>query len=323
MTPTSIHGIDKPISPIALGTAFYRLETAELHFGVLDAFMASGGTVIDSARTYGQSEDVLGRWIAGRQEIRKRLVLISKCGHGPQLKLPEKNFAASVREELEATRETLNTDVVDLYILHRDNQEMPVWTILEPLHEALADGHVRALGASNWEYRRVIEANAWAEQQGLAGFAVVSNTLSLARPAAAFYAGLVQADPIGEQWHRDTGIPLLPWSSQARGFFTGAWTREMLENRALADPKTPTFNSRMLKVYATDENFERLRRAEELGARKGGYTAMEIGLAWLTHRPFPIIPVVGPRTVEELDSCRRSIELELTEEECKWLDLRD
>ncbi|HCQ00673.1 MAG TPA: aldo/keto reductase, partial [Candidatus Latescibacteria bacterium] len=135
----------------------------------------------------------------------------TKCGHGPEWKLPEQNFAAGVQKELATSLDTLKTDVIDLYILHRDNQEMPVGTILEALQPAIESGQVLALGASNWEYRRVVEANEYAEQHGLTGFAVVSNTLSLAQPAAAFYTGLVHADPIGERWHQETGIPLLPW----------------------------------------------------------------------------------------------------------------
>lgn len=321
MTPESIAGIDKPISPLALGTAFYRMETKSDHFEVLDAYVASGGTVIDSARTYGQSEDVLGAWFEARPGMRDRVLLITKCGHGPELKLPERNFADSVRRELAISLETLNTDVVDLYMLHRDNQEMPVSDVLEPLHRALDRGSVRAIGASNWEYRRVIEANEWAGRHGLAGFSIVSNTLSLARPAAAFFTGLVHVDPLGVRWHQESNIPLLPWSSQARGFFTGAWTKAMRGNPAVAHPQEPTFDSRVLKVYATDDNFERLRRAEELAGKRGGFTAMEVGLAWLLHRPFPILPVVGPRSVVEIGSCRRAAELALSSEECAWLDL--
>lgn len=320
MTPTRLAGIPVPVSPFALGTAFYRLETEAEHFAVLDAYLASGGTVIDSARSYGQSEDVVGSWF-GVRSTRDRVLLITKCGHGPELKLPERHFAALVRQELSLSLETLHTDGIDLYLLHRDNQEMPVAAILEPLNEAVAKGHVRAIGASNWEYRRVIEANEYAERHGMTGFAVVSNTLSLARPAAAFYTGLVHTDPDGERWHEETGIPLIPWSSQARGFFTGAWTPEMRNDPAIADPETPTFDSRMLKVYATDDNFERLRRAQDLGVRKGGYTAMEVGLAWLMGKPFPVLPIVGPRSPEELASCLRAVSLTLTEEERRWVNL--
>ena len=320
MPPIHIPGIDKPISPFALGTAFYRIDDSEHCFALLDAYVASGGTVIDSARSYGQSEDVLGHWFEARPDVRDRILLITKCGHGPELKLPEQNFAACVQEELAASLDTLRTEVIDLYVLHRDNQEMPVSTILEALQPAIVSGQVQALGASNWEYRRVIEAKGYADKHELTGFSIVSNTLSLAQPAAAFYTGLVHADPIGERWHQETGVPLLPWSSQARGFFTGVVTREMGDEPSIAEPEQPTFTSRMLKVYGTDDNFARLERAKTLGERKGGYSAIEVALAWLTHKPFPVIPVVGPRTTDELKSCQRALTLTLPADEIRWLE---
>lgn len=320
MTPIQINNINKPISPFALGTAFYRLDDSEACFKLLDAYIAGGGTVIDSARTYGQSEDVLGQWFKERPEAREKVLLITKCGHGPELKLPEKDFADSVEKELATSLKTLHTDVIDLYMLHRDNQEMPVGMILETLQPAVEAGHARALGASNWEYRRVIEAGEYAAKHGLTGFSIVSNTISLAQPAAAFYTGLVHTDPIGERWHQETGIPLLPWSSQARGFFAGVITKAMRDDPAIAVPDQHTFTSRMLKVYGTDENFARLERAKILGERKGGFSAIEIALAWLLHKPFPVIPVVGPRTIDELASCKRATEIKLTEEEIRALE---
>ncbi|HCQ00672.1 MAG TPA: hypothetical protein DIT99_08235 [Candidatus Latescibacteria bacterium] len=94
----------------------------------------------------------------------------------------------------------------------------------------------------------------------------------------------------------------------------------MRDDPSIAMPEQPTFTSRMLKVYGTDDNFARLERAKDLGERKGGYTAIEVALAWLLHKPFPVIPVVGPRTVDELESCRRASELSLAEDEIRWLE---
>ena len=73
-------------------------------------------------------------------------------------------------------------------------------------------------------------------------------------------------------------------------------------------------------MYGSDENFERLARAEALGEKKG-CPAVEIALAWVLNRPFPIIPLVGPQSVEELQSCVRTTQLSLTPEELAWLDL--
>jgi aryl-alcohol dehydrogenase-like predicted oxidoreductase len=313
-----IAGIEKPVSRLALGTAFYRIDNKDEWLDFLDAYREAGGTILDSGRIYGTSEEVIGHWMEARS-TRDQVIVMTKCGHRTDGKLPAENFPDVVRDELTASLHALRTEYVDLYLLHRDNHEMPVGDILEPLNREIADGRVRAVGASNWEYRRLAEAHEYAVRHGMKGFAAVSNNLSLAQPTASFYPGLVSTDTVGECWHRETGISLIPWSSQARGFFTGQYIPQMRDDPALTSGKG--FTSRMLTVYGTDENFERLRRARELGEQKGGYTAVEVALAWLLHKPFPLVPIVGPHTQEELASCVRALSLSLTVSEIAWLNL--
>jgi aryl-alcohol dehydrogenase-like predicted oxidoreductase len=316
-----IADIGKEVSQLALGTAFYNINSKEKWFDILDDYMRFGGTIIDSARGYATSEEVLGLWMESRS-VRDKVIIITKCGLTGDGILPEENFPELVHRELTTSLKVLRTEYIDLYMLHRDNQSMPVQEILEPLNNEIAVGSIHALGASNWEYRRVTEANEYAYKHNMKSFAVVSNNLSLAVPTSSFYAGLVSTDKMGERWHRETGIPLVPWSSQARGFFTGRYGPQMRSDLASASSDLDSFTSRMAKVYATDENFERLARAKELGEKKGGYTAVEVALAWLLHKPFPIVPIVGPHTREELASCVKAISLSLTEWEIKWLDLK-
>ena len=311
-----IPGIEKPVSQIAMGTASFDIKKKDSCFDLLDSYINLGGTIIDSARGYGTSEDVLGLWIDSRGN-RDQIVLITKCGLTGDGVLPSKDYPILVAAELKISLETLKTDYIDVYMLHRDNQWMTVEDILEPLNKAVANGQVDVLGASNWEYRRVTEANEYAYKHGMEGFSVVSNNISLAVPAAAFYSGLISTDKTGELWHKETGIPLIPWSSQARGFFTGIYKPEMLDKDNFSS--LDGFTKRMIKVYCTENNFQRLTRAKELGEKKGGYTAVEIALAWLLHKPFPIVPIAGPHNLDELKSCVKATSLELTEEEIKWL----
>ncbi|MHB9033601.1 MAG: aldo/keto reductase, partial [Anaerolineae bacterium] len=79
------------------------------------------------------------------------------------------------------------------------------------------------------------------------------------------------------------------------------------------------FGQRMLQVYGSSANYARLARAQVLGRDKGGYSATEVALAWLLHKPYPLFPVIGPRSPEELQSCLRAASLALTPEECAWL----
>jgi aryl-alcohol dehydrogenase-like predicted oxidoreductase len=309
------------VSRLALGTAFYAWDSRDKWFEILDRFAELGGTLLDTGRVYGTSEKVLGEWIASRG-MREGVILTTKCGCSggarPDGLMPVESFEQMVTEELETSLRHLRTDYVDLYMLHRDNPGIPVAKIMGPLNERIQRGHVRALGASNWTYARLDEANAWARQHGLVGFAVASNNIALAMPAAPFYPGLVSIDVEGERWHLTTGIPLIAWSAQARGFFTGRYTPAMRHRLAeVADG----FERRMLEVYGTDENFERLRRAQDLGQRHGGYSAVQIALAWLLHKPFALVPIVGPHTTNELESCAEALSLRLPEAELRWLNL--
>ena len=313
----AIEGINKRLSRPALGTAFYRLESRDTWFGILDDFLEQGGTVIDTGRRYGESEEVVGLWMESRG-VRDRMVVSTKGGHGDFLGLGRDEFTVTIEAELTTSLELLGTEQVDLYMLHRDSPTVPVAEIMDCLNTQLNRGRVGALGASNWEYERVVEANRYARDHNLKEFSVVSNSIALAMPTEPFHSGLVYARKADERWHQQTGIPLIVWSSQARGFFTGRFTPEM---RNTAPAVQDEFTARMVEVYCTDDNFERLRRAAELGKRKGGYSATEIALAWSLHKPFPLLPIVGPHNRTELKSCFQSLWVEMTRKEAEWLNL--
>ena len=311
-----VAGVDRPVSAIALGTAHFQPDSKDLWFGLLDRFVACGGTAIDTAHNYGQGEAIIGSWMDGRAD-RGNLLICTKGGHGTGI-LPAEGFCDIIGQELATSLNRLRTDYIDLYWLHRDNPSIPVGPILECLNEHLAAGRIRAFGGSNWTYDRVRQAQEYAGSHGLTGFAAVSNNLSLAVQAEPFYPGLVSVDNAGRHWHTEADIPLFSWSSQARGFFTGTYRPEILERTDTIDD---AFTRRMLEVYCTPDNFERLRRAEQLGKEKGGRSAVEIALAWLHHQPLRVVPIVGPRTPDELASCVAALSIELTQAQAEWLNL--
>lgn len=313
-----IDGIDRPLSSLALGTAFFNLAEKDRWFSIVDDFVAYGGTLLDTARDYGESEDVIGQWIESRG-VREQIVLSTKGGQGKGYGLSEKEFSKTIKEELARSLDHLGTCYVDIYLLHRDSPLVSVEEIMDCLNTELSAGHIRAIGASNWEYDRFEAANAYAEKHGLRGFSMVSNNLSLAAPTGPFYPGLVSVTPDAEKWHERTQTPLIAWSSQARGFFTGRYSPEMLGCRdTIQDP----FTRRMIEIYGTSLNFEKLRRATRLGERKG-ISATQVALAWLLHKPFPVVAIVGPRTIEELSSCVAATHINLSEQEMRWLSLEE
>jgi aryl-alcohol dehydrogenase-like predicted oxidoreductase len=308
MRYVTIPGIASPLSRVALGTASFSSEDYPRAAQLLDTFVERGGTAIDTAHVYGRgaSELALGRWLA-QGANRAGVILIGKGCHpigesGPRV-TPE-----VIHADLFESLERLQTSYIDLYLLHRDDERMPVGPLIEALNEERAAGRVHAIGASNWRAERIEEANAYAVEHGLAGFAVSSPNLSLARPNEPVWPGCLSATDADRAWHTATQFPLVSWSSQARGFLSGHFS------------PADTGDAEMARVWYSDANFERLRRATQL-AERHGVGPIVIALAYVLNQPFPTIALIGPANVAELDDSLRALDIELTGDDLAYLDL--
>lgn len=307
MKTISIKGLHKPVSVLMKGSDYFYHDNYEKAAANLDAYFASGGNSIDTAHIYcgGQSEEVIGRYMQERGN-RDEWVILTKGAHhnqdGPRV------TASDIRSDITTSFEKLQTDFIDLYALHRDDPAIPVGEIVEALNEYVSAGSVGAIGVSNWTWQRIQAANEYAAANGLAGFSFSSPNLSLAKPNEPFWTGCVSADAETCAWHEAEQLPLLSWSSQARGFFTGRFTPEIRDNADL------------VRVFYNDDNWERLERAKQLGACKG-VSAIQIALAYVLNQPFPTCALIGAQSSEELRSCEEGALIELSSEELKWLDL--
>jgi aryl-alcohol dehydrogenase-like predicted oxidoreductase len=305
----TIPGIEKEISQLVLGCMLLSPDEMEHSYSMLDEFFAAGGNALDTAHSYGggDSERLLGMWMKNRKN-RSKVFLVDKGGHPhaavPRPRLSPEELAHDIHQSLLR----LQTDYIDLFLLHRDDPIIPAGTIIEHLNQEIRAGNLRAIGASNWELERLQEANAYAAEHGLHGFVVSSNNISLAIPMEPMWKGVVSVSEAAWKWHHETQFPLLPWSSQARGFFSGRFDPENRENQD------------MVRVYYNDANFERLRRAQILAEQKG-CTAIQISLTYVLHQPFPTFPLVGPVTQEELASCLAALAIQLSLDEMRWLNL--
>ncbi|MGI8643616.1 MAG: aldo/keto reductase [Thermomicrobiales bacterium] len=298
----SIAGIDKPISRLVMGVDNQRaMPHAEVMF---DDFFERGGTCFDTAWQYGggDCEKVLGAWIEQRG-VRDQLVILDKGAHTPFC-TPE-----DAESQLYQSLERLRVDHVELYMLHRDNPKVPVGEFIDVLNRLQQAGKLRVFGASNWTIERVIEANAWAEKHGLNGFTMISNNFSLARMIDPVWAGCRSAaDPETRAWLTETQTPIFPWSSQARGFFTGR-----AKPGDHGDPE-------LVRCWYSDDNFQRLDRVNQM-AEQRGVPPIAIALAWVLNQPFPTFPLIGPRALSETRSSFRALDVELTPDEVAWLNL--
>jgi predicted dehydrogenase/predicted oxidoreductase len=213
MKSGSIPGVEKPVARLVMGVD--NQKAAPHAFAMFDDYFERGGNCFDTAWIYGSGacERVLGQWVRTRG-VREQVVVLDKGAHTPFCD-PE-----SLTRQHKESLERLQTDYVDIYMLHRDNPAVPVGEFVEVLNEHRRAGRMRAFGGSNWTLPRVEAFNEYAKARGLAGMSAVSNQFSLARMVAPPWAGCLSAsDPESRRWLERTGTPLMPWSSQARGFF--------------------------------------------------------------------------------------------------------
>lgn len=308
MKRIKVIGVEQEISRLILGTMMYSPAQYEHSTKMLDTFFEAGGNALDTAHIYGggNSQKLIGLWMKERSN-REEVFLIDKGGH-PQGGIPNRVSPKYIKQDLDENLKRLETDYIDLYMLHRDDINMSVSTIIDYLNEEIKSGRILSIAASNWTPKRIVEANAYATENRLKGFVACSNNISLAVPMQPMWGGCVNVDDDARRWHIESQFPLMPWSSQARGFFSGAFTPDKRDN------------GDMVRVYYNDDNFERLSRAEKLG-KKYGFSAIQVSLAYCLNLPFPIFPIVGPANLDEMKSSLGTLNLELSKDEMAWLNL--
>ncbi len=302
----SVAGLDKPVSRLVLGCDNQRSYTHAA--AIFDGYLEQGGNCFDTSFIYqgGIPERLLGQWIKNREGLRKELVIIGKGAHTPHCD------PASLTAQLHESLERMQTDHVDIYLMHRDNPAIPASEFVDVLNEHRNAGLIRAFGGSNWSIARVEEANAYAKARGLQGFAAVSNNFSLARMVDPVWHGCVAAsDPASRAWFTREQVALFAWSSQARGFF--------LPETPSPFAQSPT-EAEIIRCWHSEDNLQRRERALTL-AKEKGVEAINIALAYVLCQPFPTFALFGPRTLEELRTSLPGLTVELTPGERAWLNL--
>lgn len=310
MEYSAIAGIERPVSRLILGTMAYRPEPEERYThwaGMLDAFFAVGGNMVDTAHAYGggRSERTLGRWL--QEHGNRAEVLILDKGVHPQPGQPHRVTPEAIDADIAESLDRLQTSYIDLYLLHRDDPSVPVGPIVECLNRHIDAGRLRAIGGSNWNSQRLEEANSYADGHHLRPFTASSPNLSLAVAGEPLWPDCVTVDAQELSWYRERQFPLLAWSSQARGFFSGRFSPDQRD----IDPD-------VTRVFYSDDNWERLRRAQELASRKDT-TPTRIALAWVIRQSLPTFALIGPLTPAELKDSLAALAVLLSAADLRWL----
>ena len=306
MTYGQIAGIEKPVSRLVIGSMVVHTDRLPFSFELLDDFYGIGGNAIDTAYVYGGggSESAVGQWIRERG-LREQIVLIAK-GAATSDATPE-----LVTRQLEESLDRLGLEAADLYMMHRDNITVPAGEFVDCLNGHREAGRLAAYGGSNWTTERLQEANDYAQSHGLPGMAASSPNFSLAHWNEPMWGGCLAAvDSTSRAWYARTQTPLLAWSSQASGFFTGRFRPDDAE--AAGD---------VARVWYNEGNWERLRRAQEVG-QKYGVSALQVALAYVLCQPhLNTFALIGPQTTDETRTSARALAISLSPEELRYLDL--
>ncbi len=298
----SIPGLGKKAAAAALG--FEDFRTFASGSILLDAYWEAGGNLFDTGWVYGAgyTEKLLGEWLKNRG-TRQEAVVIGKGAHTPLC------YPDVIAKQLTQTLERLQTDYLDIYFMHRDNPDVPVGEFVDAMDAEVKAGRIRGIfGGSNWTMERMDEAIAYAERTGKQNPGALSNNFALAEMLEPIWAGCITSStPAWRQWLTARQIPNFSWSSQARGFFTDRAGRDKRDNEEI------------VRIWYNDQNFGRRDRAIEL-AKKLGKKPIHVALAYVLAQPFPSIPLIGPRTLDELDDSLNGFDIKLTPAEVSWLE---
>jgi aryl-alcohol dehydrogenase-like predicted oxidoreductase len=287
-------GLD--VFPICLGGNVFGWTADEPQSqAVLDAYVDAGGNFIDTANSYvvehGQSETIIGRWMAQRGN-RDQVLVATKVGGG---KGPVRNLRAeTIASEARASLDRLQTDRIDLYFAHFDDPDTPLEESLPAFDTLVRSGTVRHIGASNYSAERLTAALEFQRAHDLAQFTVLQPKYNL-----------VERDferlmlPVAQAWD----LAVIPYFALAMGFLTGKY-------RAGGDP-VESQRAAGARAYLDNGGAEALDALDEV-AEAHQTTVAAVALAWLRARPSVVAPIASARTTEQLDQILPGATLELT-----------
>ena len=295
------------VSRLCLGTMNFGPETSEADsFLIMDRALELGINFFDTANVYGwkvgegATEQIIGRWFAQGGNRRERVVLATKVfGRMGDWPNQSKLSALHIKRACEESLRRLRTDYLDVYQMHHVDRESPWEEIWQAMEQLYREGKVLYVGSSNFAGWHIAQAQESAKSRHFMGLVSEQSLYNLNERT-------VELEVIPAC--RAYGLGLIPWSPLARGLLAGALEPAKVGRRADEDVRKD-----ITKYRARLEGYEQL-------CRQLGEQPADVALAWLLHQPAVTAPIVGPRTMEQLNGSMRSLELTLHTETLKKLD---
>lgn len=293
------------------GNVFGWTVDAASAFALLDRFVDAGLNAIDTADVYsawvpgnqgGESETIIGNWLAARPGMRERVLLITKVGW--ELAPGDKGLAAPrIISAVERSLSRLRTDRIDLYLSHRPDPDTPMAESLEAFDRLLREGKVRAIGTSNHDAAQLREALDTSANRGLARYEVLQPEYNLYDRGS--YDGPLRELCMAE------GLGVIPYYSLASGFLSGKYRS--------ADDLGKSVRGQRIARYLDERGLRILAALDSVAAERGAQPA-EVALAWLMAREGVTAPIASATSIEQLDSLVRATRLRLSADDIAALD---
>ncbi len=295
------------VTPLCLGTMNFGGRTDEAESRrILDAYAAAGGNFIDTANVYndGKSEDIIGRWLADTHK-RDEVVLSTKV-HGRRS--PHVNDAGNHRwhivREVEKSLRRLRTERIDVYHIHRPDPDTPIDQTLRALDDLVRQGKILYLASSVFAAWQLAEAHFLARELGTARFDVE-------QPQFNMIDRRIEAEVL--PFCRKYEIATIAWAPLARGRLAGTYTR--------GGRKIPqgTWYHAQNKTDFPASQWPLMEALDQLADAKG-ISSSQFAIAWCLHVPGVTCPIIGPRTLAQLQDNMAALTVQLTPEELKAVD---
>ncbi len=310
---------DLHVSSLCLGTGDFGsgLDQAA-SFQLLDEFVEGGGNFIDTANIYGDwipgtkssSEKMIGKWLTVRGN-RQRMIIATKGAHPLMTSMNVQRMAPhELIHDIEQSLGHLQTDVIDLYWLHRDDPTRPTGEIIETLAGQVKAGKIRYFGCSNWRVERIRTANEYAAAHGLPGFVadqMLWNAAVLDVEALPDKSMVAMEAPL-YAYHQKSGLAAIPYSSQAHGLL-----------HKLAAGNGAAIRPNHQAIYPLQANQKRVAAAQAL-AQELGVSLTGIVLGYLQSQPFTTIPIIGAQNLPHLQDSMAGDGVRLTSAQVAALD---
>lgn len=299
------------VAPFAFGGNVFGWTADEpTSFRLLDEFVAAGFNLIDTADVYshwvsghkgGESETIIGNWLK-RSGNRERVLIATKVGKemGPESKGLSKRY---ILRAVEDSLQRLQTDYIDLYQSHEDDQKTPLEESLEAYDQLIRQGKVRFIGASNYGVQRLSQALEASEQFGYPRYQSLQPLYNL------YDRGDYENEL--EILCREKNLGVISYFSLASGFLTGKYrSQDDLADRARGD---------MVKKYLNERGFRILKALVQV-AQQHNVTPATVALAWLIKQPSITAPIASATSLEQLNELIEATKLDLTHPSLEFLN---